>query len=239
MDASVKLSVALVGAGRMGAFLGSQLPSDVTKIVIDLDGQKARKLADTIGAAWSASLDAAEQADVIPIVLPAKAVDPVAASLAAIAKSGAIIMNMATEGVMSEKTRAMNPKLHFVDAKIIGHAKSMSQGAQGCVVTDTKDPDVLEKIKYCLPGYGKVFTGDSSLVPIINKIGSGEGIRTAVKIRRLLKQYNIPKEWEDIVIYTVCAGTMRAYVENDLGEFGIKLAEELEVEYSSTPSKGQ
>ncbi len=67
-------------------------------------------------------------------------------------------------------------------------------------------------------------------MPLINTIGSTEGIRAAVQCRKLLKQYSVPKEWEDVVVYTVCAGTMRAYVDDDLGEFARALADKFEQE---------
>lgn len=226
----MNLTIALIGAGRMGAFFGNQMPADANKIVIDTDGEKARQLAEKIGAAFDTSLTAAGGADVIAIVLPGPAVNPVAAQLGPIAKNDAVIMNMATEGAIDEVTKRAYPAIHFVDAKIIGHARSMVLGAPGYVVVNTEDESVFGKVAYCLPGYEKVVMGDSSLVPRINKIGSGEGIRAAVSVRKLLKQYNIPKEWEDIVIYTVCAGTMRSYVEGDLGEFARKLADQLEAE---------
>ena len=226
----MELTVALIGAGRMGTFFGSQMPNDVKKLVIDTDEAKAQTLAQRIGAEYATSLSAAAQADVIAIVLPGPAVNPVAEQLGPIAKDGAVVMNMATEGVIDEKTKRAYPRLHYVDAKIIGHARSMVLGAPGYVVVNTQDEDVYQKAAHCLPGYAKVVMGDSSVVPLINKIGSGEGIRAAVAVRKLLKQYNIPREWEDIVIYTVCAGTMRSYVEGDLGEFARKLADKLESE---------
>ncbi len=226
----MNLTIALIGAGRMGSFFGNQMPSDAKKIVIDTDAEKAKQLAEKIGASYDTSLAAAGNADVIAIVLPGPAVNPVAAQLGSVAKPGAVVMNMATEGKIDEATKQAYPTVNFVDAKIIGHARSMVLGAPGYVVVNTQDDNVLQKVAYSLPGYAKVVAGDSSVVPLINKIGSGEGIRAAVTVRKLLKEYNIPKEWEDIVIYTVCAGTMRSYVEGDLGEFARKLADKLEAE---------
>lgn len=72
--------------------------------------------------------------------------------------------------------------------------------------------------------------GNTDIIPDIAKIGSSEGIRAAITVRKLLKQFDIPKDWEDIVIYTICAGTMRSYVENDLGHFAKQLAQRLEAE---------
>lgn len=226
----MQLTIALIGAGRMGAFFGRQMPADAKKIVIDTDAEKARQLAESIGASYDTSLTAANEADVIAIVLPGPVVNAVASQIGPIAKNGAVVMNMATEGVIDDATKKAFPEVRYVDAKIIGHARSMVLGAPGYVVVNTDDESVLEKAAYCLPGYAKVVMGDSSVVPLINKVGSGEGIRAAVHVRKLLKKYNIPKEWEDIVIYTVCAGTMRSYVEGDLGEFARKLAEQMEAE---------
>jgi len=226
----MKLKVAIIGAGRMGSIVGQQLPADVEKIIIDTEEEKAKALAEEIGGNYATSLEAAKDADVIDVVLPTPAVNPVISQLADIAKDGAIVMNMATSAVVDEAIKAKNPRIHIVDAKIIGHAKSMSQGAPCYVVVKTDDENIFKIIESILPGYKKVVMGDADIVSKINSIGSGEGIRAAVRVRKLLKEYNIPKEWEDIVIYTVCAGTMRSYVENDLGHFARELADKLEAE---------
>ncbi|HCP15576.1 MAG TPA: hypothetical protein DIT32_07450 [Peptococcaceae bacterium] len=224
------LKVAVIGAGRMGSIVGKQLPNDVEKLIIDTDETKAKALAEEIGGAYALTLDAAKDADIIDVVLPTPAVNPVMGQLADIAKDGAILMNMATSAFIDEAVRAKNPKVHMIDTKIIGHAMSMSQGSPCFVVVNTEDQAIFDKIQHILPGYKKVVMGNSDVVSEINAIGSSEGIRAAVKVRKMLKKYDIPKDWEDIVIYTVCAGTMRSYVENDLGHFARELADKLEAE---------
>jgi hypothetical protein len=224
------LTVAIVGAGRMGGVVGRQLPEDVKKIIIDIDEEKAKSLAEEIGGIYAISLDGAKDADIISVVLPTPAINSVMDELTGIAKDGAILMNMATNGTVDIKIVAKNDKLHIVETKIIGHAMSMSQGSPSYVVVNTEDKGIFNKVQYILPGYKKVVMGDTKIVPDIARIGSTEGIRAAVAVRKLLKQYNIPKDWEDIVIYTVCAGTMRSYVENDLGHFAKELADRLEAE---------
>lgn len=226
----MKLTAAIFGAGRMGSFVGRQLPQDVKKIIIDTDEGKARELASLVGGSYFLSPQGAAEADVIALVLPAPAISQASRSLLEYAKKDAVIINMATNGKVPEEIKRERPDLHFVDAKIIGHAGAMSAGAPSYVVVNTGDPAVFEKIAYLLPGYTKVVMGDSDLVPELNTIGSTEGIRAAVEVRKQLKKYRIPKDWEDIVIYTVCAGTMRAYVEDDLGGFGRALADKLEAE---------
>lgn len=226
----MNLTAAVLGAGRMGSFVGLQLPEDVKKIIIDTDEPKAKKLAEEVGGSYFLELSGVKEADVIAIVLPAPAIPETSRGLLKYAKEGAVIINMATNGNVEEEVKAARPDLRFVDAKIIGHAGAMSAGAPSYVVVNTQEQAVYEKIAYVLPGYTKVVMGDSNLVPQINTIGSTEGIRAAVECRKQLKKFNIPKDWEDIVIYTVCAGTMRAYVDDDLGGFGRALADQLEAE---------
>lgn len=226
----MEFTVAVLGAGRMGTFISEQLPKNLIRIIIDADEAKAKELAGKIGGAYSSSYDALKDADVIIMILPKPVIAPAARELAAVAKAGAVIMNMATGASVDEATVKDSPQLHFVDAQIIGHAKSMMEGAPGYCVVSSDIPDILNMVRYCLPGFDKVVPGDSSVVAEINKVGSGEGIAAAVKVRKLLRQYNIPDDWADIVIYTVCAGTMRSYVQGDLGEFARKLADQLEAE---------
>ena len=110
----------------------------------------------------------------------------------------------------------------------------MREGSPCRVITDARGED-LARLRLLLSGFEGVESGDPALVPLINSIGSREGIRAAVRCRKRLREYNIPKSWEDIVIRTVCAGTMRAYVADDLGGFARKLAEETEREEGLAP----
>ena len=215
----MELIVAVVGSGRMGSFVGKQLPKEVRKIFIDTDEANARDLAHALGGEYAFSAEGAKDADLIAVVLPAKVVNDTVKEIARTAKEGAVILNMATTGTVEDEVKKTYPSLRFVDAKIIGNAKVMAMGFPSCVVLNTKDQDVFEKAKYLLPGFTKIAMGDAGLVPKINTIGSTVGIQAALEVRKQLKDLNLPKEWEDVAIYTVCAGTMIAYVDNDLGEF--------------------
>jgi hypothetical protein len=78
-----------------------------------------------------------------------------------------------------------------------------------------------------------VVRGDAALVEKINTIGSTEGLRAALTVKAKLAVMNIPDEWIDVAIRTVCAGTMRSYVENDLGHFARQLVQRLDKEIRS------
>ena len=223
----MELTVAVIGSGRMGTFLGKQLPNSIKKIMIDNDESKAKELASKTGGLWAVSAEGAKDADLIAIVLPAGVVNDAARELAAIAKDGAVIFNMATSGLVDDEIKKANPALHFVEAKIIGNAKVMEMGFPSCVLVGTDDEELYKKVSFVLPGFTKVLMGDTTLVPKINTIGSTEGIRAALAVRNQLKELNLSKDLEDAAIQTVCAGTMIAYVQNDLGHFGLELVEKI------------
>ena len=87
-------------------------------------------------------------------------------------------------------------------------------------------------IKDQFPGFSQVLQGDSDLVAEINRVGSTEGIIAAVKVRKALLELDVPDDWIDVAIRTVCAGTMKSYVENDLGHFALELVKKVESEMS-------
>jgi hypothetical protein len=106
----------------------------------------------------------------------------------------------------------------------------MSRGEPGIVVVKTENAEVLSLIRHQLQGFADVVQGDADRVQTVNTIGSTEGIKAAVAIRKQLRAIGIPDAWTDVVIRSVCAGTMKAFTENDLGGFALELAKRLESE---------
>jgi hypothetical protein len=137
---------------------------------------------------------------------------------------------MATTFSIDPATAAKRPGITVVDAKIIGHAASMSRGEPGIVVVKSENAEVLSLIKNQLQGFADVVQGDADRVQAVNTIGSTEGIKAAVAVRKQLRTMDIPDAWIDVVIRSVCAGTMKAFTENDLGGFALELAKKLESE---------
>lgn len=225
------VSVSVIGAGRMGTVVAKQLPATSKKSIIDLNRVQADKLAAQIAGESSASLEAAKDADLIAVVLPTAAVNKVVDQLTGIAKDGAVIINMATTAKIDPEILNKNKRISIIDAKIIGHAMSMSKGEPGILVVKTDNMEAFRLIKSQMTGFSDVVLGDADLVPKMNIIGSTEGIRAAVGVRKQLRQFgDLPEDWVKTVIRTVCAGTMKSYTENDLGHFARELADKLEAE---------
>jgi len=212
----------------MGSVIARRLPPDTKKIIIDTVPAKASELAEAVGGSWSVSPEQARDADLIALVVPASAVREILEKFQVFVKKGAVILNIATTVSIDPATAAKRPGITVVDAKIIGHAASMSRGEPGIIVVKTESAEVLSLIKQQMMGFADVVQGDADRVQAVNTIGSTEGIKAAVAVRKQLRAMGIPDAWTDVVIRSVCAGTMKAFTENDLGGFALELAKRLE-----------
>jgi len=220
------LTAAVLGAGRMGSVAAEQLPGDVRKLIVDMDRAAAERIAEKTGGEAHMDYACLSEADAVLLVLPAPVIPKAAEKAAGYMKDGAVLVNMSTKGEFPEGLAAQYPKLSVVCAKIIGHADSMRGGAPSLVVTDTEDDKVLELLRYLLPGYVDVVQGDVSMVPKLSTIASTEGIRAAVRVKKQAEALGIPEGWLRPLIYTVCAGTTRAFIDGNMGEFAQKLADQ-------------
>ena len=226
----MSICMAVVGAGRMGSVVAGQLPKSTNKIIIDIDPEKASRLAETVGGMPSDSLESANKADLVAVVLPTPVVNETVEKLLNVVQKGTIILNMATTAHIDPAFLKNKKEIWIVDAKIIGHAMSISRGEPGIVVVDCDDASRFDLIREQLPGFYKVVRGDAGLAEKINKIGSTEGIRAAVKVRKKLSELDVPEEWMHVAIRTVCAGTIKSFAEDDLGHFALELVKRIENE---------
>jgi len=222
------MKAAVAGAGRMGSLVAEMLPAGTEKVVIDRELAAAERVAGKIGGSAADGYRGAAEADVLFLLLPAPAIPDAAEEAAAFMKPGAVIVNMSTKGVFREETAGRFPEIRFVNAKIIGHASSIRGGAPGLVVTDAPE-ELFRMLSGQLTKF-QVVKGDPSLVPVLSTIASSEGIRAAVSVKKQAALKGAPEEWMRPLIYTVLAGTARAYVDDDMGEFAKALAEKLEKE---------
>lgn len=224
----MKKNVAVIGAGKMGSVVIRQLPEESQVVIIDLDLEKVKKLADKAEATYDNSLQAAKDADVIFVILPANSVEETVEKLQDIVKTGAIIVNMATSICIDKLAKKHRGDIGLIDAKIIGQASAISNDEKGLVIVKAADSAMFDLVKELLSGLFTVEQGDADLVEKINTIAVYEGIKAAAAINRQLTEMNIPKNWSDLVTAKVCIPTMKSYLEGTLGPFAKAIAKELE-----------
>jgi 6-phosphogluconate dehydrogenase (decarboxylating) len=233
----MSIRMAVVGAGRMGSVVVQRLPESTRKIIIDSDTDKARRLSQEVQGTFAQALDGACDADLVAVVLPAAVVNDTVAKLVGIVKKGAVILNMATTAHIDPAIKEKNPDIAVIDAKIIGHAMSISRGEPGIIVVDCDDGEIFDRIHAQLQGFHAVVRGAASVVEKINRVASSEGIRAAVIARKKLSQLDIPDEWINVAIGTVCAGTLKSFAENDLGHFALELVQQVERELADASAR--
>lgn len=224
------MNVTVIGTGRMGSVIAKRLPQEHNRLLINSGKTEGKELADRIGAAYTTDLRKLKESDVIILCVPATTTSIIAKQAASFAKEGAIFINCATKAFFEEQLKQNYLNLYFVEAKMIGHAGSLEQGKSAFVVVDTDKREMFHMIAELFYRMGTVQMGDAKSVPALSTMAAEAGLRTAVALRKQLTMYGLPEEMENILIESVCAGTMSAYVRNDLGHFGQELAEKLESE---------
>jgi hypothetical protein len=83
-------------------------------------------------------------------------------------------------------------------------------------------------LKKQFPSFYKVEQGNASLVETINTISTEEALKAAFSIKKELEEKNIPEDWKNVAIGTVCTWTIKSFLKGDLGPFGRNIVKRLE-----------
>ena len=220
--------VAVIGAGRMGSALAKQLPKETQKIIIDRDLSTAKMVASEVIGEYNSDLQDAKDADLVLLVLPPLAVEETIEKLASMMKSNSVIVNLATSANIDEKYSKRREDLSFIDAKIIGNADALKNGDPCIVVVKCDNPEIIAMLKKQFPSFYKVEQGNASLVETINTISTEEALKAAFSIKKELEEKNIPEDWKNVAIGTVCTWTIKSFLKGDLGPFGRNIVKRLE-----------
>jgi len=222
------IAAAVIGAGRMGSVVARQLPRGNRTVIIDLDQEKAKQLSQEVNGVFAASLQGAQDADVVFIILPAPAVKETTDALLGIVKNGAVLVNMATNVYADKIYQKNNRGIKLIDAKIIGHSSAISKEEKGLVIIKTEDAGVFNLIRELLAELFTVEQGDADIVETVNSIAVVEGIKTVISLRKQFMEREVPEKWGNAVITSVCLTTMKAYLSGALGPFAAEIAKKLE-----------
>jgi len=224
------MKTAIIGCGLMGTGIASLTAGSTELLLIDLDAGKAQTLAQAYHGSWSVNMDAAKDADIVAVVLPAPAIEPAMRTLSAVVKPGTIVLDMATKGIIPADVIHARPEVSYLEAKIIGAGVGVSYGLKAMLVVGTEDPQILSTLRSVFPGFSNIVSGDPFLVPQINSKGAYYGIRAAVETELALKQMGIPNDWISSAIGCLVPGSTVGYAEGRMGRFNAEIAEKLKEE---------
>ena len=220
----MSVKIAVIGCGLMGSGVASLAAPEAEMVLIDREADKARALAEKHHGTGSADLRAAAAAEIICVVLPAPAIEEAFWALAGCARPGAILLDMATKGVIPPGVKQARPDLRCVEAKIVGSGIGVSLGLRALLAVNTDEGSTLAALRSALPGFGRILPGDPSLVARVNAVGAYWGIRAAVETEEELRGMGLPEDWAKAASGCLIPGSTLGYSQDRMGQFNREIA---------------
>lgn len=211
--------ICIVGPGKLGLALSKRVNLEMSLRFKSKPLGRVRDTNEHHGIRVVSSYQDCSDVDCFLFAIDPEQVDSEMRAAAKVAKSGALLINLATKHMLDEKLQSEYPESIFINGKIIGSAIGIQLGLYAHLVLETSDIDTLETVKEALKGFDCVERGDVSIIPELNAIGSGEAIRTGVLLERKLEEFPVPDRWKRSVIECGAPGTLLAFSQDKLGEF--------------------
>ena len=212
------MKICVIGAGRMGRILAARMSAEHEVSVYDANSQDAKVVAESLKLKVIDSL-AEMDADAVVLAVPDSAVGPCINELHKTHKHWNVFSVATT---ISREMLAVMPgnNVRRLNVKIIGHAGEINRGSQPVIVIDNGDDEMVQMAQQIFALVGKVLCGEADQVKQINSVATGEALRAAVEIERVLKAAGIvDSELIRGALSQVAPGVLRAYAEDDLGPF--------------------
>lgn len=220
-----KLSVFIMGSGRMGEILAGSISRSQTVIIYDQDEQKGRLVAERAGCRYGRPADELPGADVAILALPPAVTVAALESVRQFLSPGAVVINIATTVLKDSLRPVLNGAGHLVGAKIVGHFREMSENPAILVDADTEKG--MQVAVLLFSGLGRVVPGDERLVQLINTVATREAFRAAARIEDLLREVGVDPLLISSALRVVAAGSIKSYAEGDIGPFARQLLQEI------------
>lgn len=223
------VNIGVIGTGRMGREISKCLAPHHHVTLYNRTAQRAKAVAKQLHVSYVTNVVDLKPCEVLLLCVPASELSSVAAEVTDFAKGGTIVVNTSTKAFFSNELVVNHPNINFVEAKIIGHAASMELGLPAYVIIETSEL-IYKKVSNLFSLIGTVEKGNSKEAPVLSSLATEAGIRAAILLENELKAYQLPKQLKKVLIESIGAGTMKAYINGDLGHFGLEIAKKIESE---------
>ncbi|MDY4575565.1 MAG: NAD(P)-binding domain-containing protein, partial [Intestinibacter sp.] len=141
------MNIGVLGCGKMGSVVAKKLPEDANKIIVDRNEEKLEALSKIIDCKFSTSIDALADADIVAVILPESEVNKNVESICKIARDGAIILNMSTNGAVDDSIKDSYKSINIIETKIIGQSSMIEKSkAPSAIVIGSQDKTIVDKI---------------------------------------------------------------------------------------------
>jgi pyrroline-5-carboxylate reductase len=218
------------GIGKLGTALLTQWAGKNQKTgLYHPDAEKAERAADALSADVL-SRKALGELDYLVLALPADQMIPFIKSLQKdnIPLEKTTLINMATK-LETAGLRTAFPELNWASVKFVGHAESLKRDGSGLFVSEDADEHVRERFS----SIGRVESAPENTAEQVNKMATSHAVRAAKQLELEMKE----EGWEEVYINealrSLLPEVVRAYADGNLGQFGRKIAEDIEKGKSS------
>lgn len=223
----------LIGPGQLGQHLLQAATGE--RLVIGKTEEDAQRLANLVGAAWSADVEQAGNGDLIAVVVPADATNTVLYTLAQVVKSGALVLNFATAVSIPDELRQKRPDIHWLEAKMVGSAVAMAHGMRCAITLGTTDTALLKRVQRCFPDLADCFLlTDPTLAPKVNTLATKAALHAVIALEEELSACQIPQPLIDAALSCTFPGVILSYQKGTLGGFAQKIAAQIRAEIDHT-----
>ncbi|MFS0785791.1 NAD(P)-binding domain-containing protein [Shouchella sp. 1P09AA] len=218
--------VAIIGTGRMGEAIATHIHSGVELTLLNSGSRQGEELAQTLHAHYSTDFSVLNQVDIIFSCVPQANTSEVLEAASLHAEAQTLMINCSTKAWIATELKNNYCDLHYVEAKIIGHAGSIKAGKRAYVIAEA-DEDVRDKVTDIFSPLAEVVFDDPALVEELNKVATEVGIKAAVQLDQQVRDKKLSAQIKQILLENVCAGVMSAYARDDLGHFAKQIVEEI------------
>lgn len=220
-----RLSVFIMGLGRMGDILAGSMARNHLVAVYDADQDRGRQAARRIGVRFCLPGDFLPEADVLVLALPPVVTVSALGSVSRLLQPGTVVINIATTVSKEDLRPVLAGEGHLAGVKIVGHYREMKE--RPAIIADADTEKALQAAVLLFSDLGSVVPGDEGLVRLINTVATREAFRAAVRIEDALRRDGVTPDLIGSALRVVAAGSVKSYAEGDIGPFARDLIREI------------
>ncbi len=224
---SEKVVWGTAGIGKLGTALLTQWAKQELKTgLYHPDNDKAKRAAKALSADVL-SKKALGEVDYLVLALPADQIIPFIQDLQKdnIPLEKTTLINMATK-LETEELRTAFPELYWMSVKFIGHAESLKRNGSGLFVSEDADEHVRKRYS-CI---GRVESAPEHTAEQVNRLATSHAVRAAKQLELDMKEEGWDEVYINEALRSLLPEVIRAYADGRLGQFGKKIAEDIEKE---------
>lgn len=225
----------IVGSGRLASLLVTMVNSKESFFIYGRNRKTVDALIESRPSLKVSTKENLANADQLFLCLPAEGYYSFFEEVGSLLKKDATIYHMAT-ALSKEDVIAYSHEKKVVPVKLAGHALQAKRDQEAMFVVEKDFEGELDQIRTWFPST-KITIGSEADVLRANSMATKAAVRMIIELKKELEMNNISASLVDQMIKQTAPGVIRGYIENDLGHFAKRIAEDLEGKGETTQNE--